>query len=157
MSVSWRLQTSGKTVDRMTAPARLILVHKQRTSARIRFLRFADGIAAPEPFPKLAQVLDKGEQGEGAAVVAHPAMLVGQVAKRLGLAAGDIELESEFSAHVDTPAGVSRVYLGQFTSMDPPFEAAENAHANFIAITEARDLSPTELELLRRAYACIME
>lgn len=141
----------------MTAPARLILVHKQRTSARIRFLRFADGIAAPEPFPKLAQVMDIGEQGESAAVVVHPAMLVGQVAKRLGMNAGDIELESEFSAYVDTPEGVSRVYLGQFTSIDPPFEVAEKADANFISITEARDLSSTELELLRRAYACIME
>lgn len=140
----------------MVAPARLILVHKQGTSARTRFLRYADGIVAPEPFPKLAQVLGEDEVADGASVVAHPAALLRQVAEGLGLGAGDIVLESDFRAHVDTPQGVAPIYLGRVTTIDPPFAAAEKAGARFIAITEARDLPPSELELLRRAYECVM-
>lgn len=140
----------------MGAPARLILVHKQRTSARVRFLRYADGIVAPDPFPKLAQVLGDDE-GRDPDVVAHPAMLVNRVAGDLGVEVDDIVIESDFSANVDTPQGVAPIYLGRITTIDPPFEAAEKVGAKFIAITEARDLGPSNLELLRRAYDCVME
>jgi len=138
----------------MTVPARLILVHKQGTSARTLFLRFKSGVVAPEPLPALAQVVDEGGAGD---VVVHPAALFAQVAASLGLDAGDIELESDFSADVDTPGGIVPVYLGRMTTIDAPLEAAERVGARFIAITEARDLSPVELELLRRAYTCVME
>ena len=59
----------------MPAPARLLLVHKQRTSARIRFLRYADGMVAPDAFPKLSQVLGEDEDFRKSEVVAHPAMV----------------------------------------------------------------------------------
>jgi len=35
--------------------------------------------------------------------------------------------------------------------------AAERIGGRFVALTEVRDLPPAQLELLRRAYACIME
>lgn len=145
----------------MTAPARLILVHKQRTSAMVRFLRYVDGIVAPEPFPKLSQVLGEDEQHRDEAkvghVVAHPSMLVNQAAARLGLDQGEIAVETDFLSSVDTPDGVSAIYLGRITTIDPPFDAADKIDARFINITEARDMSPSELELLRRAYLCVME
>lgn len=140
----------------MSAPARLILVHKQGTSARVRFLRYTDGIVAPDAFPDLAQVLGEDEGGDPG-VVAHPAMLVNRVAGDLGVDADDIVIESDFAAKVDTPEGVAPIYLGRITTIDPPFEAADGIGAKFIAITEARDLGPSNLELLRRAYACVME
>ena len=141
----------------MTAPARLILVHKQRTSAMVRFLRFEDGIVAPEPFPKLSQVLGEGEGHRDEGVVVHPSMLVDQAAHRLGLDQGEIAVETDFLSNVDTPDGVSVIYLGRITTIDPPFDAADKIDARFINITEARDMSPSELELLRRAYLCVME
>jgi len=141
----------------MPAPARMILVHKQRTSAMIRFLRYGNGIIAPEPLPKLAQVVDEDDQVDEAAVVLHPAVLIKAVADTLGLQGDDIELESDFCAHVDTPDGVASVYLGALKSIDPPFDAAKRIGARFIAITEARDLPPAELKLLRSAYTCVME
>lgn len=140
----------------MSAPARLILVHKQRTSARVRFLRYANGIVAPDAFPELAQVLGEDE-GDPPDVVVHPAMLVNRVAGDLGLDVDDIAIESDFSANVDTPQGIAPIYLGRITTIDPPFDAADGIGAKFIAITEARDLGPSNLELLRRAYACVME
>jgi len=141
----------------MSAPARLVLVHKQRTSAMIRFVRFPHGIVAPQPLPKLAELLGEDEQINAETVVTHPALLVNSVADMLGLSAGDIVLEGGFHAHVDTPEGTAPVYLGSLTSIDPPLDAAERTGARFIAITGARDLPPAELELLRRAYECVME
>jgi len=128
----------------MAAPARLILVHKQPTSAHIHFLRFEDGIVAPVPLPKLSQVQ-------------HPAMLVGRVATELDMDAKAIRLEGDFHAHVDTPDGAAAIFLGRIDTIDLPFDVAEKAGGRFISLTEARDLTPTELELLRRAYICIME
>jgi len=72
------------------------------------------------------------------------------------LDAGAIELESECAANVDTPSGVAPIFLGRLTTMDPPFDVVEREGARFISITEARDLRPVELELLRRAYTCVM-
>lgn len=141
----------------MAAPARLILVHKHRTSARTLFLRFPDGIVTPEALPKLSQVLGEDEAVEDATVVAHPAMLIKQAAAALGLEGSDIQLESDFHANVDTPQGVAPIYLGEITTVDAPLAAVERGGGHFIAITEARDLSPAELELLRRAYTAVME
>lgn len=141
----------------MSAPARLILVHKQDTSARTRFLRYANGIVAPEPFPPLTAVLDENDAPRENGVVMHPAALVKRVTADIGLQADEVVLESDFHASVDTPEGVAPVYLGRITTVDPPFDVAEKAGARFIAITEARDLSPSDLELMRRAYACVME
>jgi len=141
----------------MAAPARLILVHKQPTSAHIHFLRFEDGIVAPVPLPKLSQVLGEEESVEDAEVVQHPAMLVGRVATELDMDAKAIRLEGDFHAHVDTPDGAAAIFLGRIDTIDLPFDVAEKAGGRFISLTEARDLTPTELELLRRAYICIME
>lgn len=145
------------TFGNLPAPARVLLVHKHITSARVRFLRYEDGIVGPVPLPKLAQVLEADEAAVGGAVVEHPAVLVGRVAADLGLNAGDIEVEPAFRAYVDTPQGVSTIYLGLLTAIDPPFEAATQVGARFIAMTEAGDLTPTELELMRQAYICLMD
>lgn len=120
-------------------------------------MRYGDGVVAPDPFPKLSQVLGEDEDTRRAAVAIHPATLLLQVAENIGLNVSDIELETEFRANVDTPQGISSVYLAGITTQDPPFDVAEKIGAKFIAITEARDLTPPELELLRRAYACVME
>jgi len=105
--------------------------------------------------PALSEIFGEGDGGGD--VVAHPGMLLTQVAASLDLNADAIELESEFAANVDTPSGVVPIFLGRITTMDPPFDAVERVGARFISITEARDLTPVELELLRRAYTCVME
>lgn len=138
---------------------RLILYHKQATSARMRFLQLDyGGVCAFEPLPALSSVID-GEDAtvEEGNIVIHPAPLVTDCERRLGLDPGDLVADSDFQASVDTPDGVLQVYLARFTATDPPFEVAGQAGARFIAITEARKLPPAELELLRRAYAAVME
>jgi hypothetical protein len=130
---------------------RLILFHKQKTSARTRFLRFADTVLAFGPLPASA-----APAATVGTVRPHPAAHLHAAEQRLGLPAGSLEPVSDFSVDLDTPEGVVPVLLAGFTSIDPPFAAAEAIGGRFVAITEARGLPPVELELLRRAYEVLI-
>jgi len=139
------------------ADMRLLLAHKQKTSARVRFLRFAHGLSAFEALPALSSVI---EDPPASRVEAHPSFYLRSAEALLGLENGGLALEAEFSASVDTTDGTLRVRLATFTSIDPPFELAERLGGKFIAITEARGDSnktvPAEMELLRQAYTVLM-
>jgi hypothetical protein len=136
---------------------RLLLAHKQKTSARVRFLRFPHGLCAFEALPVLSSVQ---EDAPASRVETHPGLYLRSAEAQLGLENGGLALEAEFSASVDTPGGLLRVRLATFTSIDPPFEAVEKLGGKFIAITEARGelnkISPAEMELLRQAYTVLM-
>lgn len=133
---------------------RLILAHKQKTSARVRFLRFGHGVCAFAPLPALSEVV---EEGEGKPDVAyHPNAWLRQAEQQLGLDAGALKSEPEFHATVQTPSGPVSVQLASFDTIDPPFAEAESAGGRFAAITELRDCPPAEMELLRRAYAVLL-
>lgn len=132
---------------------RLILAHKQKTSARLRFLRFTHGLMAFEALPELAAMLDAPPEPD---VATHPGVNLRAAEARLGLAPGDLALEPEFHAAVDSPDGAIEIRLATFTDIDPPFAAIERLGARFIAITEARDASSVELALLRLAYQVLL-
>ncbi len=131
---------------------RLLLVHKQKTSARVRFLRFAHGVTAFDPLPALSDINDD----EAPQVVHHPNVYLRAAEQRLGLPAGSLAHEAEFEALVHTPAGPIAVYLTSIDTIDPPFAEAEALGGRFIAITEAIGGMPVEMELLRRAYAAVL-
>lgn len=138
----------------LPADLRMILVHKQRTSARVRFLRFTHGMCAFDPLPTLSVV---EEEGEGEPVVAHhPNAWLRISEQRLGLESGSLKPEPEFHATVQTPTGPVTIQLVEMATVDPPFAEAEAIGARFVAITEARGCSPVEMELLRRAYVAVM-
>lgn len=130
---------------------RLILFHKQKTSARTRFLLFADTALAFAPLPTTAALA-----GQPGPVRPHPAAHLHAAEQRLSLPAGSLEPVADFSVDVDTAAGTVAVLLAGFTSIDPPFAAAEAIGARFAPITEARRLPALELELLRRAYEVLI-
>ena len=138
----------------MAPDTRLVLFHKQGTSARTRFLRFGDSLLAFAPLPAGAVLRAEGEPP--GTVTPHPAPVLKQAELRLGLPPGSLLAEAEFSATVDTPQGAVQVLLAGFTTIDPPFAAATDAGGRFVAITEARGLPPIELELARRAYTAIL-
>lgn len=138
----------------MTCEPRLVLYHKQASSARTRFLRFADSLLAFAPLPPEAVL--RAETAPRDAVLPHPAPWLKLAEERLGLAAGSLRAEPEFHAEVDTPDGAVQVLLAEFTAIDPPFAAAEASGGRFVALTEARGLPPLELELARRAYTTIL-
>lgn len=138
--------------------ARLIMYHKQSTSARTSFLRLGNGgVCAFEPFPTLAQVLGDGESNiDTPSVINHPAPLIAKVEQQLGMAANSLVAEREFLEQVDIPGKIVTVYLARFTTMDPPHQIVATTGCRFGLLTEFRDLPPVELELLRRAYKVIM-
>lgn len=137
---------------------RLIFYHKQDTSARLRFLKFDSGsVCAFEPLPALSQMIDESTDVDvDESIVTHPAQLVRDAGQSLGLEADAMKIDAGFHASVDSSAGAVRVFLTQFTTIDPPFDRAEKINAQFIDLTEARSLAGVELELLRRVYEHVM-
>lgn len=137
----------------MTVQPRLILLHKQATSGRLRFLCLSSGILAFSPLPDVSALHDEDYSPK---IQFHPTVLLREAEIRLGLPEGSIEPIAEFQAWADTPEGDIPVLLAAFADIDPPFAAAERCHARFIAITESRQLSEIERNLLRRAYEHIL-
>jgi hypothetical protein len=132
---------------------RLILVHKQKTSGRLRFLRLPHGIMAFAPLPPQSALIEHTAPPQ---VVPHPAVFLQAAEAQLGLPAGSLAHEPEFQATVDTPDGPVAVHLASFTTIDPPFDEAAALGGTFIAITEATGGMPVEMGLLRRAYEVLL-
>lgn len=137
----------------LDAVPRLILLHKQKTSGRVRYLCLESGVVLFNPLPTLSALRDENFKPS---LHIHPASLIREAETRLGLMQEDIEAEAEFCAWVDTPQGDVPVLLGLFTTLDPPFSAAASVQGRFIAITEARRLTPVEQELLRLTYEQVL-
>ena len=137
----------------LPADLRLILVHKQKTSGRLRFLRLAHGTVAFAPLPPLSGLIEDAAPPQ---VVHHPAAFLRAAEARLSLPAGSLAHEPEFQATIDTPDGPVAVHLASFTSIDPPFDAAAALGGQFIAITEAMGGMPAEMDLLRHAYEVLL-
>jgi hypothetical protein len=132
---------------------RVILYHKQATSARTRFLKFShDSVCAFEPIPMPAQLLEDAE----CKTVNHPAAILQDVERRLGFPSGSLKAEADYRQLVEVPGRRIQILLAGFTTMDPPFEEAARIDARFIDLTQARGLPGVELELLRCAYELVL-
>jgi hypothetical protein len=132
---------------------RVILYHKQPTSARTRFLKFShNSVCAFESIPRLAQLIDGGS----VSTVLHPAAILRTVEKALSLDAGTLKAETDYRHNVEVPGGSIQILLVNIDTIDPPFEQAEKASAQFIDLTQARGLPQIELELLRFAYDLVL-
>ena len=132
---------------------RVILFHKQATSARLRFLRFGYGsVCAFESIPALAQV----HAGRQENPTMHPAQVVQRLERGLGFAPGSLHAEEGYRYVVEVPHAAIQVLLVAIDSVDPPFAVAQGIDAEFIDLTQARDLPPVELELLRGAYELVL-
>lgn len=137
----------------MSPLPRLLLLHKQSTSGRVRFLCLPSGVLAFNPLPQLSALHDEGYSPK---IQFHPAAIVREAEIYLGLSEGAIEAVAEFQAWVDTPEGDVPVLLAAFSSIDPPFAAAEKVAGRFISMTESRALSEVDRNLLRRAYEHVL-
>jgi len=129
--------------------ARLVLCHKQATSARVRFFSLNDSILAFDPIDGEVHLHDDSYAPE---VTVHPSAVIRQAQSRLGLGEGSVVAEPGFRAWLATDDGDVPVLLAVFETTDPPFDAAERIGARFIAMTDARRLGPVDQQLLRRVY-----
>ncbi|WP_296806755.1 hypothetical protein [Thiocapsa sp.] len=134
---------------------RLIMYHKQSTSARTRFLRLPyGGVCGFAALPDESVVEESGATSPK--VVTHPARVLRDAEVRLGLPSGSFEMEPGFRCEVVAGDERTQVFLARFTSIDPPFETAQAHGSSFIDLTQARTLAPVELDLLRRSYERIL-
>lgn len=133
---------------------RLVFFHKHRTSARLRFLLFKEGVVVPKPLGPNARLSTAPEPGDN--VLAHPASLASAGERYFSLGRGDVLIDPEFRVHGAEDEAPFRLLLAEFTALDPPFDAAEVVSGRFVSITEARGLGRCELEVLRLAYAHVL-
>jgi hypothetical protein len=137
----------------MRVEPRLILLHKQATSGRLRFLCLPSGVLLFGALPQSALLRDEEYSPQ---ILIHPTALVREAEVLLALPDGAIVAEAGFSAWVDSVDGDVPVLLAAFASIDPPFAAVERSQGRFIAITESRHLSEVERALLRRVYEYVL-
>lgn len=133
---------------------RLILFHKQATSARLRFLCLPGGVLAFDPLPHPQTLRENAHTAHS--VRPMPSAWSAEAGRRLGLAPTALEAEHDFYEELIHEGRVTPVPLAGFTTIDPPFALAQRLHGRFIDLLEAQDCLPLERELLRRAYECVM-
>ncbi|MEW5837833.1 MAG: hypothetical protein AB1717_03255 [Pseudomonadota bacterium] len=137
---------------------RLVIFHKQATSARLRFVCFRHGLFAfGATDDSELELMDEDEDAAPrSAVEWHPATLQRMAEGYLGLQAGASSMEPEFHAVARTNKGFLRLRALALTAIDPPFAAIERIGGRFISITEARSMNALEREALRRVYAHVL-
>jgi len=128
-----------------------VLYHKQRTSARTRFLRLGRDVVVPEPVDDDGELNEIGDEGS---VRRHPAAGLSQVSRELGLAPADLRVDGEPLGAIGSP-GVP-VWLVEILTIDPPLAQVADCGGRFISIMEARDLPEIQRQLLRLAYERIL-
>jgi hypothetical protein len=139
----------------MVSDRRLILYHKHSSSGRTLFLHLNGSVCQFDGLSAAARIVESHVGGNQ--VHEDLSDLLTDAEQRLGLAGGTVEIDREFSVAIvdaDTPL---HIYLARFTAIDPPQERLAEYGGKFMALTEARRLPPTELELLRLAYSTIMD
>ena len=135
---------------------RVIVYYNGAISGLTLFAQFGDErVCRPTPLPALSSSLELEDQP--AIIELAPADLITEVCQHLGLPDDLLKLNPEFIERVDTPEGIITVYLVQFTLLDPPHALMAEKGAKLKPLTALRQSSPAELDLLRRAYAVIME
>ena len=137
--------------------SRVILYYNGAISALTLFVQHPhESVCTPSPLPALSSVLEEDEMPLNIAHTA-PATIVSAISNAMGLPANLLQANTAYREHVDTPGGIITVYLAQFNALDPPRQLMSEKGCTFKTLTELRNRPPAEMELLRRAYALVME
>ena len=137
--------------------SRVILYYNGAISALTLFLQHPDeSVCTPSPLPALSSVLEEDDTPLTIALRA-PADMVASISNAMGLPANLLQANMAYRELVDTPGGIITVYLARFNALDPPRQLISEKGCKFRTLTELRNRPPAEMELLRRAYALVME
>jgi hypothetical protein len=138
------------------ANRRVIIFYNGAISALTIFAQFTnESVCYPSPLPVLSSYLALDEQP--AILELPPANLIPEVCAQLGIPDDLFKVNPEYIERVDTPDGIITVYLLRFSLLDPPNALMTEKGAKLRRLTELRQRPTAELDLLRRAYATIME
>ena len=137
--------------------SRVILYYNGAISGLTLFVQHPDeSVCTPSLLPALSSVLEDDEMPLDVADTA-PADIVSAIGKAMGLPANLLQANTGYREQVDSPGGIITVYLAQFKALDPPRQLMTEKGCKFKTLTELRNRPPAEMELLRRAYALVME
>ena len=125
-----------------------MLYHKQRTSARTRFLLIGEHVVIGGGRVAPRHVADHARVG------IHPASGLAALARRLDLAPSALRVDGDPLGTLGAQA--MPVWLVEVTTIDPPFAAAATLGGQFVALLEARQLDHDQRELLAVAYTRIL-
>ena len=141
----------------LSKSTRVILYYNGAISALTLFLQHPDeSVCTPSPLPTLSSVLEDDEMPLNIAHTA-PADIVSAISNTMGLPANLLQANAGYREQVDAPGGIITVYLARFNALDPPRQLMAEKGCKFRTLTELRNRPPAEMELLRRAYALVME
>jgi hypothetical protein len=137
--------------------SRVILYYNGAISALTLFVQHPDeSVCTPSPLPALSSVLEEDEIPLNIGNI-PPASIVSAISNAMGIPPNLLRANTGYREHVDTPNGIITVYLAQFNALDPPRQLMAEKDCKFRTLTELRNRPPAEMELLRRAYALVME
>jgi uncharacterized lipoprotein YbaY len=137
--------------------SRVILYYNGAISALTLFVQHPDeSVFSPSPLPALSSVLDDDVMPQNIDLMA-PAKIVSAISKTMDLPDNLLQATTAYREQVDTPDGIITVYLAYFNALDPPRQLMAEKGCKFKTLTELRNRPPAEMELLRRAYALVME
>ena len=134
---------------------RLIMYHKQATSARILFFALNGSVCHCDGLPPESKIVDSSIDEDR--VIDYPETLIPSIKKRLEISSNILEIEKNFMAIAKSEDLALDIYLACFTTIDPPREQLKHLEGKFITIIEARTFPAIELELLRLAYSFLMD
>jgi len=141
----------------LSKSSRVILYYNGAISALTLFVQHPDeSVCTPSPLPALSSVLEEDEVPLNIGNI-PPASIVSAISNAMGLPANLLQANIGYREHVDTPNGIITVYLAYFNALDPPRQLMAEKGCKFRTLTELRNRPPAEMELLRRAYALVME
>lgn len=135
---------------------RCVVFHKQRTSARTRFLIQGREVVFPPGLEADYTLTDAQDPDAApAALVVHPAAGIAELASLLDLPPAALRVDAAHLGRV-VEEDQAPVWLVEVLTIDPPFENALRMGGRFISIMEARQAPAIQRELLRRAYERIL-
>jgi hypothetical protein len=136
---------------------RLILYYKGDISALTLFLQQENGsICFPKKLPLLSSPIDPIDF-QIPKVTLFPVLLVNAINKQLQLPSDLLIADAGFNEQIETPKGITTVYMARFMLLDPPHKLVQSRGCSLKTLPELRGRPPAEMELLRRAYTYVME
>jgi hypothetical protein len=135
---------------------RLILYYKGDISALTLFLQQDSSICFPKKLPFLSSPIEPSDF-QLSKVSLFPVILVNAINKQLQLPNDLLKVDAGFNEQIETPKGITTVYMARFMVLDPPHKLIQSRGCYLKTLPELRGSHPAEMELLRRAYSYLME
>lgn len=149
--------TADADAELLLQPAwRCVVFHKQKTSARTRFLIQGRDVVFPAGLEEESSLTDAADPDAPAGnLLPHPAAGIASLAALLDLPPSVFRVEGAHLGRV-VEDNLAPIWLVEVTTTDPPLEKALRMGGRFVSIMEARQASLIQREILRRAYERVL-